>query len=657
MLHLERKFQREKLALAFRHHEMLLALDGKRLCYPNQTNAANQVVQAYANGALLVVLMAQPGTGKTGTAIEVMRRLATHENDDVIVLERNMSILSGMSDTEWRSQFERSVAPVLQNVKIRHRGQLKDYCDELIHQTQALIITDECHIASDAKMTMGRLLHDISLDSVARMETRNVRLLEISATPESVSLDAEKWGDRAAHVYIEPGPTYKGFRHMLEDGRLLDAPILDTADAAKRLFETFRDRFSSPKYFVLRLGAHGHSAAYVIAICREFDWLVLTHTSAECIDDMDARMQQAPAKSTVIIIKGFWRASKRLVQAHVGATYERPPKIMNVTSASQGLTARFCDNFEYSGDQIDVKYRPLHFVHRESIEQYLAWFEQGGDYRLAPYSGLRIKSAKGAVHARTSKVHPENIAGLAESVDVSPSIATHERTAVIILCDPKLFADMQAEIPRKRHATISAYILSVTADAPAEFRDVLVHGKCVECLTPQKSLDRWMACMEADIAQGRTHPLVSGKNACTEKCWQVVADVRNVRFIVVWQVARLEVQGPKRRASRIDQFEVLKGVQRFYFKEYEIQIDHNTNTFVHRSIAAPTVLNMCDAIIHMYHIDMAPKYDPWNICYVICGTKHVPLKSLKKSIPEASHLVRAPYVAAGPPISLASLKP
>ena len=50
---------------------------------------------------------------------------------------------------------------------------------------------------------------------------------------------------------------------------------------------------------------------------------------------------------TIIFIKGFWRASKRISMKHIGATYEPIPIQRDISVTAQSLTARFCNNYEY----------------------------------------------------------------------------------------------------------------------------------------------------------------------------------------------------------------------------------------------------------------------------------------------------------------------
>lgn len=64
---IKKRQQRENILKSKSDKEELLELEGKKFIYPNQQDAADKCIAAYKNGAVAVCLIAQPGTGKTGT--------------------------------------------------------------------------------------------------------------------------------------------------------------------------------------------------------------------------------------------------------------------------------------------------------------------------------------------------------------------------------------------------------------------------------------------------------------------------------------------------------------------------------------------------------------------------------------------------------------
>lgn len=410
---IKKRQQRENILKSILDREEYLELEGKKFIYPNQQEAADKCIEAYKNGAVAVCLIAQPGTGKTGTAQAVMINMATNENDEEIIYSENIINCTGMSDNDWETQFKASVLPAFRD-NIFHRQNLIKQKDKLRSMKDGLIIPDECHIASGSKMTIAKILKEVGILDVNVLEIKNIKMLDISATPDAVLHDYKKWGEKCAIVKIQPGPSYKGFEIMLQENRIIDAPSLENIEHYYELFQFLDERYknTTKKYFPFRL-LDPVKINILESVCNELDWDYLNHNSDERIDEIDTLMRNSPTKHTIIFIKGFWRASKRISRQHIGATYEPIPRKRDVSVTAQALTARFCDNYEYSGDQLDINLRPLHYCDKGAIEQYVEWFNNDCDFNVSEYKSHRISSnGKGKVNSKETKVNPKNVNGV-----------------------------------------------------------------------------------------------------------------------------------------------------------------------------------------------------------------------------------------------------
>jgi len=390
-----------------------LELEGKQIIYPNQREAADKCLEAYKNGAIAVCLIAQPGTGKTGTAQSVMIAMTTNPNDDEIIYCDNVINCTGMSDNDWENQFKNSVLPAFRE-NIYHRQNLIKQKDKLYSLKNGLIIPDECHIASGSKMTIAKILKEAGILDINVLLRKNIKMLDISATPDAVLHDYKKWGDKCCIVKIQPGPSYKGFEVMLKENRIIEAPALEELEDYCNLVEFLDERYknTTKKYFPFRLLAL--TKIHILeSVCQDLGWDCLNHNSGERIDKIDTLMENPPENHTIIFIKGFWRASKRISQHHIGATYEAIPKQRDVSVTAQALTARFCDNYEYSGDQLDINLRPLHYCDKGAIENYVDWFNNDCDFSVSKYKSQRISSnGKGKISSKETKVNPKNVSGI-----------------------------------------------------------------------------------------------------------------------------------------------------------------------------------------------------------------------------------------------------
>jgi hypothetical protein len=160
----------------------------------------------------------------------------------------------------------------------------------------------------------------------------------------------------------------------------------------------------------------------LITACREFGWEYEDHDSKNRVEDIDTVMEQAPLKHKIFFVKGFWRASKRPVRKNVGGTYESLTVKPDDTSKSQGLTARFCNTYDYDGEQVDPELRPLHFDDIGSIDRYIGWWEAGCDYNEAAYKAPRLRAdGEGAVKHPKTKVDPDSVLGV-ETVEEDPQV-------------------------------------------------------------------------------------------------------------------------------------------------------------------------------------------------------------------------------------------
>lgn len=410
---IKKRQQRENILKSKSDREELLELEGKKFIYPNQQEAADKCIEAYKNGAVAVCLIAQPGTGKTGTAQAVMIHMTTNLNDEEIIYSDNIINCTGMSDNDWEQQFKNSVLPAFRD-NIFHRQNLIRQKDKLSSLEDGFLISDECHIASGSKMTIAKTLKEAGILDLNVLEMRNIKMLDISATPDAVLHDYEKWGNKCAIVKIKPGPSYKGFEVMLNENRIIDAANLEDIEDYYELLEFLDERYknTTKKYFPFRL-LDEVKINILQNVCDDKDWNYLNHNSDERINEIDTLMKNPPTKHTIIFIKGFWRASKRILMKHIGATYEAKPRQRDVTVTSQALTARFCDNYEYSGDQLDINLRPLHYCDKGAIEQYIEWFNNDCKFSISKYKSNRISSnGKGKVNAKPTKVNSKIVSGI-----------------------------------------------------------------------------------------------------------------------------------------------------------------------------------------------------------------------------------------------------
>jgi hypothetical protein len=522
---IKKRQQRENISKSIRDLQEYLELEGKKFIYPNQQEAANKCIEAYKNGALAVCLIAQPGTGKTGTAQAVMIHMTTNLDDDEIIYPENIINCTGMSDNDWERQFKNSMLPPFRE-NIFHRQNLVKQIDKLRNLRNGLIIPDECHIASGSKMTIAKTLKDSGILDMNVLERKNIKMLDISATPDAVLNDYKKWGKKCAIIKICPGPSYKGFEIMLKEHRIIDAPNLEDSDDYYELIEFLDKRYknTTKKYFPFRL-LDQSKITLLESVSQEFDWVCLYHNSDERIDEIDTLMQNAPNKHTIIFIKGFWRASKRILMKHIGATYEPIPKKRDVSVTAQALTARFCDNYEYSGDHLDINLRPLHYCDKGAIEQYVEWFNNDCDFITSKYKSQRISSnGKGKVNSKETKVNPKIVKNLETKTDSDVKVDEENKNVSDVKVDENRYRVYDNEEVVKNVCKILGYDYRPTKNNSDGFKETSLNRK-------KEVVSLTSAISKVPSAYGKNGEITTWRTYFP--CYTDTNDNTTLRFVVI----------------------------------------------------------------------------------------------------------------------------
>jgi hypothetical protein len=534
--------QRERLGQEYKHATEKASFHGRSLTYSNQQEAAHQIIEHYRAGKSAVCLVAQPGAGKTGVALEVMYRLAIGLPDDdpkASILADEMAIVSGMNDREWRQQFEKNMLPSL-GKHVFHRGNLPRNRRHLA--AAKLVVDDECHVAAQKDMMMSREFKKAGLLNIDAVEAAGRKILQISATPESIDHDLKRWRSRAARVVLQPSPKYKGFRVMLQENRIRNAATLQSLDSALELLTVWNDRYAaSPtkKFFPIRV-KNKRAMAFIEAASKQLGWAEpIRHDSSSRVEEIDKLMSSAPPNHTIIFVLEFWRASKRLVRDHVGGSYEAPVAKRNTTATSQGLTARFCDTYDYEGDHLNVDLRPLHYCDIKAIKEYLAWFEDaGGDFAKAAYSCPRLMSdGQGSVKSTKSKLHPTNITG--DVGYTEPPVKRDVRKTIPVIIN--VTADHIGRISKAGPgAPRQEQVRSILQEISSDLYPRLVGYDCLKISVPRiaSTIKHYITDVVEASETSRPYKVDIDREHAASNCFNCYVDATNNRLcFVIWNGA------------------------------------------------------------------------------------------------------------------------
>jgi len=543
--------QRSVVNAEYTFEEAYAKMNGGEIVYPNQKEAAIACIDHFNNGKLLVILVAQPGTGKTGTILSFMICITTHLDDERCVEIKDIHLMSGMSDNQWRDQTRSKMLPKFRD-RIYHRGELKKRQTDLSDLKNAVVINDEVHVASGKAMTISKSLIAAGLNDANVLESKQIRMLDISATPEAILQDSKAWGDKSETVFLRPGKSYKGFEVMLAENRIRQAPSFTTYAVVQQWFQTFVSRYqsTSKKFFPMRV-QKPETLGFIRRAIVEFGWDEIKHDAEDRVANIDQIMETPPDKHTIILIKHFWRASKRIVRVNIGGSYETVPKKENNTSAAQGLCGRFCDNYEYEGHELNPDLRPLHFGDKASIEVYVNWFNRGCDSSKAEYHSPVMNSLNGYVKSKESTRHESVMRNLDAVVVQNVDLTNiHKRIPVMFDKFPiDEFIQVQAvdkkgfikQFIENKFDTVEHKEFIENKFDPVEYQEfieIISNTDCFQQSTPgvdgsrKRNID-----LTRDVVLNRRK--IGIKDATgrykTISCWQAFIDNQENRVYILWQ--------------------------------------------------------------------------------------------------------------------------
>jgi len=366
-----------------------------KLVFDNQKEAGFEIFENFYDGIMAVTLLALPQVGKTGVMLWISYLMTTTLADEMTINPKNVYIISGMNDIDWQKQTKASF-PVALNEHVYTRSDFNKILT-LNSLENALIIIDECHIAVEERQQLSKKLRDAGLNDPESLREKNVRILQVSATPAHTLFNADRvWGDYHAVVRLIPSPKYIGFEQLLAAERIMDTSGMTSLQLFTEIKTQIQLVYKNPKYHIVRLG-RGDSAAFYKMV-SDNSWIVKSHNS-QSREDTDILFETPPLVHTFLVIKGFWRAGKRLNDQNIGIMYEGPSNIPDANVAAQSLAGRACGNDK----QIPGGDSPIIYCHRKSIVDYVNWAKGDGSFENKNYQSRHLRvDENGNVNVRSS---------------------------------------------------------------------------------------------------------------------------------------------------------------------------------------------------------------------------------------------------------------
>ena len=389
--------------------------DGSLLVHEPQKEVAKQIISGFSKNDL-VTLCAPPQWGKTGVSLFVSYMMARKKGID----PNNVFFITAMSDRSWLEQTKERVLPMWRN-NVYHRNTLhylEDRIDRLKREKKdrdILIIIDECHLANRRDFTIGKIIDNINIKDPRVLREKNIKILQISATPSNTLIDAEDWPN---HVKICPrfNNNYVSFQTFLDEDRLREPFNLTTEEGCDDYFSEVclgNPEYHNPKYHFIRSVSAGPTGKAIYSLtktclqkqCSKYNTelieLNMTKTRGQ-IKKIFQNLDKQPEKHTFILIKNMLGASKTLSDKFIGSVHESLPTEKDNSSEIQGLPGRMCGWTKRRGIN-----GPKIYCQREIVENYLKLYDSGFDFHQEDliWKDSRLKiNEQGKINSKESYI-------------------------------------------------------------------------------------------------------------------------------------------------------------------------------------------------------------------------------------------------------------
>jgi hypothetical protein len=208
-----------------------------------------------------MMTIAPTQSGKTGIICEVIRLFIKETN----ISYKNIYVITGLSSVEWKTQTK-SRLPDKFKKRVFHRCDLNSaFLSDIRKKKDILIILDEIQIASTKDQTIHKVFDELNFMNLKTLLNKNIKMLEITATPNGSVYELMKWGNEFSNkMIVEPPEEYTSCFKLLDENRvfqykdlcddvIVDKKLIKAIDNLTELKDDI-DRFyeNDPRYHFIR---------------------------------------------------------------------------------------------------------------------------------------------------------------------------------------------------------------------------------------------------------------------------------------------------------------------------------------------------------------------------------------------------------------------
>lgn len=412
--------------------------------YPNQRNAANNVISAFRQGIHYAVVTAETQSGKTGTCQAICYLIRDQKQLGI----DNIYFICGMNDNNLKKQQVREFEGLIKEENILFSKDMQFFSSRRnlskknpIFFKNTLIFCDESHYAQninslvhkfmtkyagltmdgDTEKWVGDNLYCVSISATPMSEIVNVlcnnkksNMIPIPDQEEDTDADSDSDSDPDQEeldqdvlykggdilnvkdkckvlVRLEPGANYYGFRRMLECGRVFKAKnfgdVNDRIDFRNVLYNLWLKQKSENryKYAIIRFSNSGHGDQYRQTMLGLIDFPVkYIHFHSETMDikEINKILKTVPEQFTIIEVYHSLRAGIQMNTENICLIHET--LTAHTDSTVQGLPGR-CTGYNKEKDGVLV------YCNKNALEKYVNLVNAEFDPSYTPSNSSNIK--------------------------------------------------------------------------------------------------------------------------------------------------------------------------------------------------------------------------------------------------------------------------
>jgi hypothetical protein len=365
--------------------------------FSNQLAAAKTITKNFKDQQVVMqMVIGRCQSGKTGTMLGVIKQYLSDASNQIPA--SNIFLITGLSSVEWVEQTKARMPKEIAE-RVFHRAELtKGFADAMKGLSNVLIIIDETHIAKLEKQTICAAFKKIGLLNLQYLLHKDIKIVEFTATPNTVIYNISQWGDYSKVVFVESGKGYIGCGDLLKMGKVKqyldltggkklakvkksvdtnveleektkvetkktstkgkkkidkkgstsDDPVMDNLAELKATI----DNFKQPRYHIVRTDTGKNQEIVIKNFNKVFNgnYVLVSYDENNKID-INAILVKKPVSHVIIFIKEMLRCAKTLHKEFIGVLYERYTKAPNEDNIIQGLIGRLC-GYGYNGSSI-----------------------------------------------------------------------------------------------------------------------------------------------------------------------------------------------------------------------------------------------------------------------------------------------------------------